>query len=487
MNGRVAICKGKSKQERALEEEQKKHDHFSKSRRDNKKDLFGLSKIATPHLELLALGNKKKGEREERGEFKISPILVESEGIDTSSESDGGKKCEEIDLKSIQETYGDILRVCVAGDIFGERILENEKKRTATAVIFEDAELLVLNEVNYNKYFSGKINEEEISKLEIIYNLFPMIKMIPKENQLKIIYSIKETTVAPGEIILNEGDPANKFVIILEGEVQLTKKLTARNIGATLRDKYHLCDPNSKLNRIEREELTLDALMIKKFGRNPSKLKLSKNVKIGIVGANQMLGDECFYGESPRYLFSAISTRSCKLAYLNRKQITKYMPRIYKKEISKALIKKVNWRFNRFEQETVPLIVKEQRVLELYNTSQKGTLLELMKTPEVKNYINGSFLEVQSSIFPSKKSRVVGAENNIISRFKRSSKNRQLIRLKKDNQIIEKLSIHENGTNLRSMLRDAISQRPHSAQPRAAPKLSFINDYYMKGKTQNVN
>jgi len=104
------------------------------------------------------------------------------------------------------------------GGSFGELALINFSPRAATVIAKTDVRLWALNRITYRKILMDqtmtkrKMYEEFLEKVSIL-------KDIDKYERISLADALEPCNFQSGEVIVKQGDPGDKFYIIVEGEV----------------------------------------------------------------------------------------------------------------------------------------------------------------------------------------------------------------------------------------------------------------------------
>ncbi len=114
------------------------------------------------------------------------------------------------------------------GDYFGEIGLLEGVKRTASVKASEDGsvEVLVMDRATFADFVAtSQLTEEEIAAVvrERVLSL-QLAKALPmlSPEQIKRVYpQFKSLTFGPGEVILSQGEPADRFYILVSGRCEV--------------------------------------------------------------------------------------------------------------------------------------------------------------------------------------------------------------------------------------------------------------------------
>ena len=117
------------------------------------------------------------------------------------------------------------------GNIFGELALINpSKKRTATVIINEDCHLGVLNKEGYDISIKNAQDKLRIRTL-LFFTNGPIFAGISNNYFLNyLFFRFKKKVYNSGEFLFRRGDLRTKIIFIINGELQLSAKLTLRKL-----------------------------------------------------------------------------------------------------------------------------------------------------------------------------------------------------------------------------------------------------------------
>ena len=117
------------------------------------------------------------------------------------------------------------------GNIFGELALINpSKKRTATVIIKDDCHLGVLNKEAYDLSIKNAQDKLRIRNL-LFFTNGPIFNGIANNFFLNnYFYRFKKKLYNSGDMLFHRGEKRNKIIFIVNGELQLSAKLTLRKV-----------------------------------------------------------------------------------------------------------------------------------------------------------------------------------------------------------------------------------------------------------------
>ncbi|CAD8196135.1 unnamed protein product [Paramecium pentaurelia] len=122
-----------------------------------------------------------------------------------------------------------ILKVLFQGDSFGEAAIKLDTARSSTVYALEQTHLIYLNEMAYleliNPYMSAALD----NKINY-FSKSPLFQNIEPQEFMGIILECKMITYHAGEIIFKEDDKATHLYFIIDGEIELSKKVGEKRI-----------------------------------------------------------------------------------------------------------------------------------------------------------------------------------------------------------------------------------------------------------------
>ena len=117
------------------------------------------------------------------------------------------------------------------GNIFGELALINpSKKRTATVIIREDCHLGILNKEAYDESIKNAQDKLRIRNL-LFFTNGPIFNGIANNFFLNnYLFRFKKKSYKSGEILFHRGEIRTKIIFIINGELQLSGKMTLKKL-----------------------------------------------------------------------------------------------------------------------------------------------------------------------------------------------------------------------------------------------------------------
>ena len=104
------------------------------------------------------------------------------------------------------------------GDTYGEVCLLKSGYSTSTIVAVEDFCVISFTKEDFPTIYATVAGSNMREKKNFLETLFPALS---KDSRLKILYYLEERVVNKGEILYKEGDEANEFFMIKEGEIEV--------------------------------------------------------------------------------------------------------------------------------------------------------------------------------------------------------------------------------------------------------------------------
>ncbi|CAD8202259.1 unnamed protein product [Paramecium octaurelia] len=122
-----------------------------------------------------------------------------------------------------------ILKVLFQGDSFGEAAIKLDTARSSTVYALEQTHLIYLSEMAYleliNPYMSAALD----NKINY-FSKTPLFQFIEPQEFMGIILECKMITHHAGEILFKEDDKATHIYFIIDGEIELSKKVGEKQI-----------------------------------------------------------------------------------------------------------------------------------------------------------------------------------------------------------------------------------------------------------------
>ena len=106
------------------------------------------------------------------------------------------------------------------GSGFGELALINNKPRAATVTSAGVCHVAYLNKVDFHEILSETIKEEKHERVKAIKSI-PLLSKLEGAILVKVPFCVKSRKFTSGEVVYDEGDPADKIYFIEKGEFQV--------------------------------------------------------------------------------------------------------------------------------------------------------------------------------------------------------------------------------------------------------------------------
>lgn len=118
------------------------------------------------------------------------------------------------------------------GDTFGELALMFGVPRAASVVAKTDCRLWALDRITYRKIIMG----QTLKKRHLYEGLLRQVDILQTLNdyeRLKIADALQTVTYSDGEFVVHEGGQGDKFYIVVDGELKVTKVLDGKEVELT--------------------------------------------------------------------------------------------------------------------------------------------------------------------------------------------------------------------------------------------------------------
>lgn len=121
------------------------------------------------------------------------------------------------------------------GDIFGELSLLYNSPRSATVAAMHDAVVWVLDRDMIRQHVAQ--GDEGSSQLELFLNQVPILSHLPIDTKIDLLEVLEEREFKPGEVVVQEGDPADCFYIIKSGEASVLQSISTADTTSSPEEK----------------------------------------------------------------------------------------------------------------------------------------------------------------------------------------------------------------------------------------------------------
>ena len=184
--------------------------------------------------EELFVTTKPAGELRSRSQSKTSRTFQIGEN---------GEGEEEEEPKTLNELakdkYGRVLRVYEPGEFFGERCFESKKGknegapkgRSASAIVIEDSELLMIGELDYAEIFYERKMLFDKRREETLLRIVPQFQQLRRDKLLPILYTAQYFSKKKGEYLYRQDTPSEKIYILIKGALSLRRTLQISKVA----------------------------------------------------------------------------------------------------------------------------------------------------------------------------------------------------------------------------------------------------------------
>jgi len=128
-----------------------------------------------------------------------------------------------------------LVKVCEAGDTFGELSLLYNVPRAASVESRIDCVLWKLDRETFNAIVRDSASKKR-DKYDDFLKLVPILKSIDAYERSQIADALKVEVVKAGSVVVNQGDPGDKFYILEDGECYVTKTAGAGGAAVKVMD-----------------------------------------------------------------------------------------------------------------------------------------------------------------------------------------------------------------------------------------------------------
>ncbi|GAB9464797.1 hypothetical protein Gpo141_00002223 [Globisporangium polare] len=110
------------------------------------------------------------------------------------------------------------------GDYFGERALLASEPRAATVIAKTDVRAMVLDQEVFTSLLGPLQEVLDFNRLWRILESVNVLKNVPESLKRKLLDLAQQSSFAPGEFIIREGDEGDTFYIVKDGEAKVLQR-----------------------------------------------------------------------------------------------------------------------------------------------------------------------------------------------------------------------------------------------------------------------
>ncbi|CAK62187.1 unnamed protein product (macronuclear) [Paramecium tetraurelia] len=162
--------------------------------------------------------------------LKPKEKMVGMNNIEVELEQENKTTIDPYGLKSLFPEYM-MMKMLFSGDSFGEVAIKLETSRASTVFAVENTHLLYMTEAAYVQLLDPYLSEALEEKIQYFKKNTLFTSADSDLNEIMgILLECRKITYKAGEIIYEEGSKSNSLFFIINGEVQLSKRIGERNL-----------------------------------------------------------------------------------------------------------------------------------------------------------------------------------------------------------------------------------------------------------------
>ena len=131
-----------------------------------------------------------------------------------------------------QQQGGRARRACMKASLFGEMALVTEQARTASVQVVGEADLLEVDRAAHGARSSPRSRRwpprlDKFARERLLKNLLatsPLFKPFNHQQQMELLKRFEGHDVAPGTVVIREGDVGQGLFVVLSGEVEILEQ-----------------------------------------------------------------------------------------------------------------------------------------------------------------------------------------------------------------------------------------------------------------------
>ncbi|CAD8212185.1 unnamed protein product [Paramecium octaurelia] len=184
--------------------------------------------------------------------LKPKEKMVGMNSIEVELEQENKSTLDPYGLKSLFPEYM-MMKMLFSGDSFGEVAIKLETSRASTVFAVENTHLLYMTEAAYVQLLDPYLSEALEEKIQYFKKNTLFTSADSDLNEIMgILLECRKITYKAGEIIYEEGSKSNSLFFIINGEVQLSKRIGERNLVLSSYGEHQQFGEVEILNKVAR-------------------------------------------------------------------------------------------------------------------------------------------------------------------------------------------------------------------------------------------